>query len=262
MIDNPYIYGRNAVIEALRSGRGIEKIFVVFGTKGNAIDNIYSLAKKNKIPIVNYDKRKFSLLERKICPDRSSSQGVIALLQQIQAHSVDDIVEIAFSKDEKPIVVILDEIHDPHNLGAIARTAECAGVAGLIVTERNSAPLSPASIKASAGALEHIPLAKTGSLSATLKDLKNYGFWIIGTDSEATKEYTEQSYDIPVALVIGSEGSGMRPSTKKHCDHLVKIPMMGKINSLNAGVSAGIILFEIVDKKKKYDTRDHDDALS
>jgi 23S rRNA (guanosine2251-2'-O)-methyltransferase len=120
----------------------------------------------------------------------------------------------------------------------------------MIITERNSAPISPAAIKASAGALEHISIAKTGSLPATLKDLKNYGFWIVGTDSNSNNIYTEELYDKPVAIIIGSEGKGIRPSNIKHCDHLIKIPMKGKINSLNASVSAGVILFEIMRQKQ------------
>jgi len=249
--ESAYIYGRNTVIEALRSGKQIEKIFIVYGSKGNSIDTIYSLAKKNKVALVNYDKKKFFELEKKVAPREANTQGVIALLSQIDILSVDNIIKSAFDKEENPILIILDEINDPHNLGAIARSAECSGAAGMIITERNSAPLSPAAMKSSAGALEHIMLAKTGSLPATLKDLKNYGFWIIGTDSSAKNLYTDNLYDKPVAIVIGSEGKGMRPSTIKHCDHLIRIPMNGKINSLNASVSAGIVLFEIMRQKMK-----------
>jgi 23S rRNA (guanosine2251-2'-O)-methyltransferase len=245
-----YIYGRNAIIESFRSGRSIEKIFVCFGSKGNSIETIFSLAKKNKTAIVNYDKRKFSVLEKKTAPKDANTQGVIALLTQIDFTTINDLVKNAFEKEENPVLVILDEINDPHNLGAIARSAECSGVSGMIITERNSAPISPAAIKASAGALEHISIAKTGSLPAALKDLKNYGFWIIGTDGNANDLYTDELYDKPVAIIIGSEGKGIRPSNKKHCDHLIRIPMNGKINSLNASVSAGIILFEIMRQKQ------------
>jgi 23S rRNA (guanosine2251-2'-O)-methyltransferase len=250
--DIGYIYGRNSIIEALRSGKSIEKIFVLFGAKGKPIDTIFSMANKKKVAIVNYDKKKFYSLENKICTKNSSSQGVIALLSQIEIIVVDDLIRTSLSKKENPLLLILDEINDPHNLGAIARSAECSGADGMIITERNSAPLSPAAIKASAGALEHIPIAKAGSLSATLKDIRNYGFCIIGSDSNAENLYTDHLYDKPVALVIGSEGKGIRPSTRKYCDHLIKIPMKGKINSLNASVSAGIILFEIM--KQREDT--------
>lgn len=248
--DDAYIYGRNAIIEALRSGRDIEKIFIAYGAKGKAIDAIFNLAKKNKTSAVKYDKRKFSSLERRYFPKNVNTQGVIALLRPVELLSVEDLVNIAFRKEENPVIIVLDEINDPHNLGAIARTAECSGAAGLIVTERNTAPLSPATMKASAGALEHIPVAKTGSLSATLKDLKNYGLWAIGSDAGAKDIYTDDLYDRPVAIIFGSEGKGLRPSTKKHCDNLVKIPMKGTINSLNASVSAGVILFEVMRQRK------------
>ena len=244
--DTAYIYGRNSVIEALRAGKEIEKIFIAYGTKGEAISSIFSLAKRNKVAAVSYDKRKHQVLERKVCPRGANSQGVIALLSQIHLLSVDDIAQNAFDKNEYPILIVLDEINDPHNLGAIARSGECCGASGIIVTERNSAPLSPVAIKASAGGLEYIPMAKTSSLIATLKDLKNYGFWVIGTDHNAENIYTEDLYDRPIAIVIGSEGKGIRPSTRKHCDLIVSIPMKGNINSLNASVSAGVILFEIV----------------
>lgn len=248
--NDAYIYGRNAIIEALRSGRDIEKIFIAFGAKGKAIDTIYNLAKKNRTSAVKYDKRKFATLEKRYFPKNINTQGVIALLRPVELLAVEDLISKAFDKEENPVIIVLDEINDPHNLGAIARTAECSGTAGLIVTERNTAPLSPATMKASAGALEHIPIAKTGSLSATLKDLKNYGFWTIGTDAAAENIYTDDLYDRPVAVIIGSEGKGLRPSTKKHCDHLVKIPMKGTINSLNASVSSGIMLFEIMRQRE------------
>lgn len=246
-----YIYGRNALIEALKSKKDIEKIYITFGAKGKAIDSIFALSKKNKVSIVKYDNRKFSSLERKNLPQNVNSQGVIALMRKIDLLSVDELVNMAFSKEENPVIIILDEINDPHNLGAIARSAECCGAAGMIITERNTAPLSPAAIKSSAGALEHIPIARTGSLPATLKDLKNYGLWVIGTDSEADNIYTDDLYKRPVALIVGSEGKGMRPSTKKHCDLLVKIPMRGYINSLNASVSAAVIMFEIVRQRNE-----------
>src|SRR5690606_20586070 len=148
-----------------------------------------------------------------------------------------------------PILVMLDEINDPHNLGAIARTAECSGVSGIILPERNSSPVTPAAIKSSAGALNHIDVCKTVNMIQAIKKLKDNGFWIVGTSLEAKQSYTTKIYDRPTVLVIGNEGKGMKPSLQKHCDNLVRIPILGKIESLNASVSCGIVLYEALRQK-------------
>ena len=150
-----------------------------------------------------------------------------------------------------PIIVVLDEIEDPQNLGAIARSAECSGCGGMILTNKNSAPISPTAVKASAGALELIPIAKVDSLVQALEKLKENGFWIVGTDAQGDRLYSDDIYDSPIALVIGSEGRGMRPSTLKHCDYLINIPIVGQINSLNASASAAVVLFEILRQRAK-----------
>lgn len=249
-----YIFGRNAIIEALSAGKPIEKIFFAFGVQGEPINRIHALAKRNKVSTVVHDKRKFSQLELQVCNESFKSQGVIALIRQFEVYPLDELVNTAYLTSDKPILVILDEISDPHNLGAIARSAECSGASGLIVPERNSAPITPVAIKASAGALEYLPISKVSSFPQTFQYLKDRGFWVIGTDMSAEKSYTADIYDSPVALVIGSEGDGMRPSTRNHCDILIKIPMIGKINSLNASVSAGIVLFEILKQRsEKYE---------
>lgn len=257
-MDTNYIYGRNAVIEALQSGKSIEKIMLAFGNQGSSVSRIFKLAKDNGVACVTYDKGKFTRLEKDIFgPENKNdgniqkSQGVIALLRPFEVLELDMFLAQDFEEYKNPIVILLDEITDPHNLGAIARSAECAGAIGLIMTERNSAPLSPAAIKASAGALEHIPVVKVGNLVTAIEKLKEVGFWIVGTDGEGTKNYTDPIYNCPVALVIGSEGKGMRPSVVKHCDFLVKIPMIGQINSLNASVSAGVVLFEILRQNRE-----------
>lgn len=248
MLQNNYIWGRNAVIEALNSDKHIEKIYVQFGQQGDAIAKIFQLAKAKGIQVTNHDKNKFLKLEKEVLAgaEFSNSQGVIALLRPFEVFTIEDFLNREIDMESNPFVVVLDEISDPHNLGAIARTAECAGAMALIITERNSAPITPAAIKASAGALEHIPVVKASNLSYTLKLLKDLGFWIIGTDATADKYYTEDLYKSPVALVIGSEGKGVRPSIVKQCDFLVKIPLKGKVNSLNASVSAAIVMYEIV----------------
>ena len=246
---NPYIYGRNAVLEAISSGRDIEKIFLLFGTQGESINNIIHKAYQSKIPLVKYDKNKFAVLEKNNCPTNSNTQGVIALVSQVETFSLSDLLKISFKDERYPVLVALDGITDPHNLGAIARTAECAGCKGLILPVRDSAPITPVSIKVSSGALEHLPVAKVGNLALALERCKEAGYWIIGTDVNAGEQYFKNHYDRPVVLIIGSEGKGLHHSIAKHCDIKVRIPMAGKINSLNASVSAGVVLFEIVRQK-------------
>ena len=241
-----YLYGRNAIIEALATEQPVEKIFIAFGTKGDAISRIYTLAKKSRIMVSSVDRRKFSFLEKDIGIDSGKSQGVIALVRQFDLTGIDDLIDMAFLKNDLPVVMILDEIEDPQNLGAIARTSECSGAAGIIITTKNSSPITPSAIKASAGALGILPVAKVSSLVQTLEKLKEYGFWIIGTDADGENKYSDKIYDRPVALVIGSEGKGIRPSTRKHCDIIIKIPVLGQVSSLNASVSAAIVLYEIL----------------
>jgi len=244
MENSNYIYGRNAITEAILSGKTIEKIFIAFGTKGDTISKLYSMAGKEKISIATMDRRKFEALERNSDIPQGKSQGVIALLRQFETYTLQDLSDDSFRDTETPILIALDGIEDPQNLGAIARTAECTGVKGIILPIKNSSPITPVAVKTSAGALEMVPIAKVSSLNQALDFLKSQGFWVIGTDMEGDKLYTEKIYDSPVVIVIGSEGKGLKPSTQKQCDFLVKIPLSGKINSLNASVSAGIILFE------------------
>lgn len=243
-----YIYGRNAVIEALNSGKNLEKIFLMFGANGPGLNRIYSLAKSDKIPVVTYDKNKFIQLEDKVLPQGVKAQGVIALIRPFDVLNIEDFIDTINIK-ENPVVLLLDEITDPQNLGAIARSAECSGVRGIILPERNSAPITPVAIKVSAGALEHIPVVKSGNLITIIDKLKEAGFWIVGTDMQADHLYYDTIYDKPIALIIGSEGKGMRQSIRKHCDILIKIPMSGQIQSLNASVAAGIVMFEIAKQK-------------
>ena len=236
-----YIFGKNAVLEAINSNLDIEKIYFCYGINNN---NIISIAKKNKINCTTLDKNKFKKLEAEVCPKNSNTQGIIALKSIIKTLSLPDFFTNIDIKTN-PIVVILDKITDPHNLGAIARSCECAGVMGLIIPNNDSAVINPTSIKTSAGALNHINVIKVNNLINACEKLKENGFWIVGTAADGDKKYTDNLYDVPIAIIIGSEGKGMAPSLRKHCDHLVRIDMYGKINSLNASVSSGIILFEI-----------------
>ncbi len=241
-----YIYGRNAIIEALNSETLPEKIFVMFGATGEPIDTIYNLAKKKNVAIVKHDKRKFGELEKKAGISQFKAQGVIALKQLVQFYELEEFVNQAYGISDSPVLVALDEINDPHNLGAIARSAECSGAAGIIIQSKGASPVTPTALKTSAGALEHLPVCRVPNMAQTLKMLKMEGFKVIGTASGSINQYTDDLYQEPVILVIGSEGTGMHPNVGKVCDYKVKIPLKGKIESLNASVSAGIMLYEIL----------------
>lgn len=245
-----YIYGRNAVAEALTAEPDkIEKIYLQFGAHGEQLARIEHLARKAKVPVSVQDKFKFRDLESSAIPSGASSQGVIALKSAAEYLTIQELIERAYEESEAPIIVILDEIEDPRNFGAIARSAECAGAAGIIVTERNSAPVTPAAVKTSAGALNYLPVARVSSLIKALEKLKDENFNIVGTVVGASKAYYDINYSSPVAVIIGSEDKGIRPSTLKYCNEKVAIPLAGKIESLNASVSAGILLFEILKQR-------------
>ncbi|MGB9771514.1 MAG: 23S rRNA (guanosine(2251)-2'-O)-methyltransferase RlmB [Candidatus Kapaibacteriota bacterium] len=245
MEQNSLIFGRNPVLEALRNRpESIEKIYIRYGTKGKAIDNIFHLARKFKIPVSTLDKEKYlRLVKQSEFPD---TQGVVAILSVVNYVELTTLVRNAFESTRKPIFVLLDRIQDPQNLGAIARTAECSGVQGIILTSEDSAPITPSVVKASSGAILNIPIAKVKSLSITIEFLKENGFWVIGTDSNAKSVYWETNYDFALAIVIGNEGKGISSSILNKCDVVVKIPLFGKTSSLNASVSAGIILYEVL----------------
>ncbi len=246
-----YIYGRNAILEALKSDEGIEKIYYSFGLQGRQIDQIIFMARKSKVPVTQYDKNKFHTLAMNVFGHDENTQGVIAQKSLVSYSDIDELVEHALGIEENPVILMLDEINDPQNLGAIARTAECSGVAGIILPERNSSPVTPVAVKISAGALNHLKICKTVNMIQAVKKLKDSGFWITGTSLDAKQSYTAKIYDRPTVIVIGNEGKGMKPSLQKHCDNLVKIPILGKIESLNASVSAAIILYEIVRQKNE-----------
>ncbi len=242
-----YIYGKNAVREALRSQpEKISKIYYPFNSiQSREIGSIIATARRHKIPCVQLDKKKFNALEKRVCPEGSRSQGIIAFQEIIESVSLGELLNKVKMR-ENPILVILDGITDPHNLGAIARSAECAGAKGIILPERKSATITPVAMKSSAGALQYLPVAYVSNTNLAIQKLKEAGFWIIGTSDKATNLYTDNIYNQPIAIIIGSEGSGMKPSVAKHCDYLVKIPMQGKVSSLNASVASGVILFEAV----------------
>jgi 23S rRNA (guanosine2251-2'-O)-methyltransferase len=239
------IIGRNPVLEALRAGTKIEKIFILHGVHGNAIKNITTLARQKGVTCVDVGKNKFDEFD-----GSSDAQGVIAIVGQKDYVEVEDILDFAVKKNEVPFILILDEIEDPQNLGAIIRTAECVGTHGVIIPKHHAASVSSGVIKASAGAAQYVNVAKVTNIAQTIDELKLKGVWIIGTDGTAEKFYYEMDYKMPLALVIGSEGYGIRRLVKEKCDFLVKIPMFGKIESLNASVAAALVMYEVVRKRK------------
>ena len=235
------IEGRNAVIEALRSGETIDKIYLAKGETDKTLGHIASQAREKGIVVVEADRRKLDGMSR-----THAHQGVIALAAVREYASVDDILNAARAKGEPPLIVVCDELSDPHNLGAVIRTAECAGAHGVIIPKRRSAGLTAVVAKTSAGAVSHVPVARVSNLPALLRQLKDEGVWVFGTDAAGDRLLYEADLKGPAAIVIGSEGSGMGRLVGENCDFLVRIPMRGKLNSLNASAAAAILLYEAV----------------
>lgn len=246
-----YIYGRKPVIAALRANAAIAKVYIAYGAKGQEIDQIYTLAKKNKIPLTQYDNKKFNKLINENKLNKENHQGVVALRQLAQPIPLFQLLDEALIEDPVPLIIFLDGIQDPHNLGSVARTAEAAGVQGLIITENESSPITPVAFKISAGALEYIPVSFVKNLTQAFKTFKERGFTTIATDPNAELLYTEVQIKQPTILIIGSEGKGLSPQVKKMADQFVKIPIYGKTESLNASVAAGIVIYEIIKNKNK-----------
>ena len=243
-IKNEIIEGRNAVIEALRADRNIDKIYINKGDVDKTLGHIASKARDKGIVVVECDRRKLDFMSV-----TKAHQGVIALCAVRDYCSVDDILALAEEKGEDPFIVVCDEISDPHNLGAIIRSAECAGVHGLIIPKRRSAGLTAIVDKASAGAAEHSLIARVPNISAALKDLKQKGLWIYGTAADGESPLWKTDFSGPVALVIGSEGDGISRLVKENCDFMVSLPMKGNIGSLNASNAAAIVMYEILRQK-------------
>ena len=235
------VEGRNAVIELLESDRDINKIFVSNKEKNGSINKIIAMAKEKKIIVSEVNRAK---LEQMACSD--NHQGVIAIVPPFDYCDVDDILECAKKRNEDPFILILDGIEDPHNLGAIIRTAETAGVHGVIIPKRRAAGVTSTVTKVAAGAVEHMNIARVNNINETIRYLKENDIWVCGTDMDTNKYHYNQDLTGALAIVIGSEGFGMSKLVKENCDFLVKIPMKGKITSLNASVSAGIVVYEAV----------------
>lgn len=240
------IEGRNSVLELLESGKDINKIYIAKGEKHGSINKIISEAKKHKVVITEIEKTKLYKMSQ-----TENCQGVIAIVPPFDYCDVDDILNEAKQKNEKAFIIILDGIEDPHNLGSIIRTAETAGVHGIIIPKRRSALVNSTVNKTSAGATNFMKIARVNNLNETIEYLKERDVWIYGTDMNTDKLYYDEDLSGNVAIVIGSEGFGMSRLVKEKCDFLIKIPMKGKITSLNASVSAGIVMYERVRQKNK-----------
>lgn len=240
------IEGRNSVLELLKSERDINKIFIAKGEKHGSINKIISIAKERRVVTVEVDRAKLNQMAMS-----DNHQGVIAIVPPFDYCEVEDIINLAKQRNEKPFILILDGIEDPHNLGSIIRTAETAGVHGIIIPKRRAATVNSTVYKVSAGAVEHMNIARVNNLNEIIKYLKDNDIWVCGTDMDAKNYYYNEKFDGPIAIVIGSEGFGMSRLVKDNCDFLVKIPMKGKITSLNASVSAGIVMYEVVKQRIK-----------
>lgn len=235
------IEGRNAVTEALRSGRAINKVFVANGETDRSLGRLAAMAKDAGAVVVRIDRRKLNEMS-----PTGAHQGIIASVAAHEYATVDDILAVAEERGEAPLLVICDELSDPHNLGAILRTAECAGAHGVIIPKRRSVGLTAVVAKASAGAVEYMKVARVSNLSAAIRDLKQRGVWIYGTAAEGASALHKTDLTGPAAIVIGNEGDGMSRIVAEQCDFKVSIPMKGHISSLNASAAAAILLYEAV----------------
>jgi len=236
-----YLAGKHPVLEAMKAGRPLNKIFISSQAQKHAVQPIMEEARARGIVVQQVDKRKLDQL----APDMQH-QGVVAQAAAIAYAEVDDLLALAAQRGEAPLLVLLDEVEDPHNLGSVLRTADCTGAHGVIVPKRRSASLTAVVAKTSAGAVEHVPVARVANLVQTMEKLKEAGIWIAGADAGAPAGFYETNLTGPLAIVIGSEGKGLSRLVREKCDFILSLPMFGKINSLNASVAAGVILYEAV----------------
>ncbi|NCB51823.1 MAG: 23S rRNA (guanosine(2251)-2'-O)-methyltransferase RlmB [Clostridia bacterium] len=239
------IEGRNAVIEALRAGRAVDKVFIARGDTDRTLSYIASVAREAGIAVAECDRRKLDAMSA-----TKSHQGVIAVCAVREYCSVEDILAVAEERGEVPFVIVCDEISDPHNLGAIIRSAECAGAHGVIIPKRRSAGMTAIVGKTSAGAVEHMAVARVSNLPAVLKELKEKGLWVYGAAAEGSSPLWQTDFSGPVCLVIGSEGEGLGRLITENCDFLVSIPMRGKVSSLNASAAAALMMYEVMRQRQ------------
>lgn len=240
---NNIICGRNSVLEAVRSGREIDRLLVAHGVSGGSVAAIIAKCSQRGILIKEVSPQKLDYY----C-EGANHQGVAVFFASQEYSTVEDILQTAWDRNEKPFIVICDEIEDPHNLGAIIRTAEACGVHGIIIPKRRSASLNATVAKSASGALEYMKVARVTNIANTIEELKEKGVWVFGADMDGT-DYTKTDFDIPCAIVIGNEGKGIGTLVAKKCDGIISLPMNGQINSLNASVAAGVLMYEVVRKR-------------
>ncbi len=233
------IIGRNAVLEALRSGRSLDSVWIAKGERGGSVGVICALCRENGIPIKETDVRKLNSL------GGNNHQGVMAFAACKEYASLEDVFEKAKAAGQPPFVIVCDELEDAHNLGAVIRSAEAAGCHGVIIPKRRAVGLTSTVYKTSAGAVEYMPVVRVSNITDTLKQLKKRGLWVYGLDMDGTS-WCQTDLSGPIALVVGSEGHGMSRLVKEQCDGIISLPMQGKINSLNASVACGIMMYEVV----------------
>lgn len=239
-LSNGSVPGRNAVRELLKSGRHIEKIYVREGEREGSITVLAAMALERGIPLIETDKAKLD----RLC-GFEQHQGIVAIASEKEYVEIEDVLRIAEQRGEKPLVVIADNISDPHNLGAIIRCAEGAGAHGIIIPKRRSACITPAVSKASAGAVEHLAAVKCTNVTDTIKKLKEYGLWIIAAEADG-EDYTKIDYTVPCAIVLGSEENGVSDLVRKNCDFVASLPMRGMVNSLNVSTASAVLLYEAI----------------
>ncbi len=242
---NTLIVGRKPVLEALKAGTLLEKIVLLQGVRGTIIDEITALAQRTKVPVTLMNRQEFRSLASDV-----TTQGIVALVARKSSASLEDLLGRGAERNEAGFLLLLDEIEDPHNLGALVRTAECAGVHGVVVPRHHSAPVNSAAVKASAGATEHMAIAEVTNLVTAIGELKQHGYWIVGLDVDGDRVYTEVDYLVPVALVVGNEGKGIRRLVREHCDFVVQIPVYGKVQSLNASVAGALVMYEVARQRR------------
>ena len=238
-VDEYIIFGKGPLLEALKSGRGLNKILIAKGSQDSRIREILQGAKDRNLPYQFVDRRRLNAL----C--EGNHQGVIGFAAFKPYVSVEEILEISTSAEKAPFILLLDGIQDPHNLGAILRTADEVGVDGAILPKHRSAGLSPAVAKASAGAVEYLAVARVTNLARTIETLKERGLWMVGVEADAPQNFSEVDYRGPVGIIVGGEDRGIRPLVRRQCDFLVRIPMRGHIGSLNASVASAILMYEV-----------------
>ena len=240
------IVGRNAITEALKSGRSLNRLWIANGDREGSVKEILGLARDRNIKAEFVDRTK---IEKLAAGHRH--QGVMAWVAPVEYAELEDILAAAEEKGKEPFLLLLDELEDPHNLGALLRTADAVGVDGVLIPKHRSCPLSATVAKTSAGAVEYVPVARIGNIAQTLKKLKEKGFWVVGADMDGTVDYSESNMTGALILVVGGEGHGVSRLTKENCDFVVRLPMIGKINSLNASVAGSILMYEAFRQRRK-----------